>query len=618
MPLTTYSQKIKVSELDFPTIKENLIGFLQGQETFKDYNYDGSALSVLIDVLAYNTHYNAIYNNLAVNEMFLDSASKRSSVLSIANNFSYTPRSSRCSSAVISMTVLTTESNPEPTLTISKQTPFATLLDGSRVVFYTHQDYSAKLQIINGQPGYQFPEITIHEGNPVSLKFVSDRIDQTFIIPNKNIDLDTISVIVQETSETTTYTVFDRAQEIIELTNTSPVYFIKELEDGRYQLSFGRNNFGRKVNPGNIVSIIGYETNLKNLADGAKTFSYQGSLLPGQAIITTIRDSSGGADKESLNEIKDNVTNYFFNQHRAVTEQDYSSIIKREFDFIDAIRVWGGEKNDPPEYGKVFICVKPENGQVLSSADESYIANIISPYSMVSTLPVFIQPKYLELSLDVTAYYDSSATERSSTSIQNDIITLIESYRQENLQKFDGIFRYSKLTSLIDRVDRSVRSNITTVKMNVRLDPIFASTESYDIYFVNPVFSNGVPNESVLSTGFYIPNSSEIHYIDDDGQGSLRLFNYRKGENSKNSYKNIVDSSIGAIDYSKGHISIPKLNIQGLASNDLFFAIKTSSNDIISVRNYIVDIPPERVKVSMIANVSTQNMLDYQFTASRT
>lgn len=619
MATTEINKKIRVSDLDYLDIRNNLIEFFKGQDTFKDYNFEGSALSILIDVLAYNTHYNALYNNLAINEMFLDSASKRSSVLSIANNFSYTPRSVRCSKAVVSLLTRAASSNPAPAISVRKYTPFSTNLEGKRYVFYTLKDYSVNLDLTEyGYFGYYFPEIEIFEGTPVTLKFICTKQSQKFIIPNRNIDLDTISVILQDTSESTGYQTFYRAQEILNLNDTSKVYFIKELEDGRYEISFGRNNFGVPIVPGNIVTITGLETKYNSQADFARQFTYQGSLLPGQAVVTTREISTGGADKETLDEIKDNVTKFFFNQHRAVTDFDYQSIIQKNFDGIDDIRVWGGEDNTPPVYGKVFACIKPERGNILDSDEKTAISKMIAPYSIVTTGIEFVDPKYIELEINTTVYYDSNATLRSPDNIKIDVVNQIEAYRQEQLQKFSGVFRFSKFTSMIDRIDPSIQSNITRIRLFVPAEPVFGSNEYYEFDLVNPIFTSGQPTESLISTGFYIAeNDTVVHYIDDDGLGNLRLFYYKSIEGS-NTNKYIVDDSIGTVDYRKGSIRINRINIIGLASNDFYFIIKPLSNDVISVRNYIVDIPQTRVSVNMISSTATKNMIDYQFTSSRT
>lgn len=606
------NRRIQVSDLDFDQIRENLKTFMSGQTTFSDYNFEGSALSTLIDVLAYNTHYNALYTNLAVNEMFLDSASKRSSVVSIANNFGYTPSSAVASQATVRVTV-TNPTATAQTLTIPKWSPFNTMIDSVPYVFYTTEDYTA--QLINGV--YTFDNVVIHEGTPRTLTFVCTQAEEKFILPYTNLDLSTLAINVQQTGENPDYIKYGRANEVIALDATSLVYFVKELEDETYEISFGSNNLGKPIDVGNVVTITGL---LTNSADGnnASLFSYNGNNIVGTVVVTTLTNSAGGGDKETLDQIKYNISQSFFDQNRAVTPSDYTSLIMRNYPGLDAVNVWGGEDNDPPVYGKVFISVKPTGRLYLTSSEESYITEkIVKPRSIVSITPQFVRPTYIELEINTTAYYDKTKTTRSAAELQAAITTAIENYRDTNLNSFDGVFRISKFQAAIDAVDVSITSNITTFRCYVEVTPKYNMYGEYRLNLVNPIYNEEVPEESFLSTGFYIDTSDVIHYMDDDGQGKIRLFYIVQGTGDKY----IVNGNIGTIDYATGVVKISNLKITGLDSANFYFIIKTQSYDVVSVRNQIVDIPSGRINVSLvedaIASGSRLGGTNYTFTSSR-
>lgn len=594
------NKKLNIQELDFNEIRNNLITFFSGQDTFKDYNYDGSALSVLIDVLAYNTHYNAMYTNLAINEMFLDSASKRSSIVSIANNFGYLPDSAHCGSAILSVYVRANTAQDESVITIPKYSKFNSVKDGTNYIFYTIEDYIANLQYITsaGTYGYIFPEVKIYEGNPIEYQFICSFENQSFIIPNKNIDFNTLSIIVQESPETTTYTTYQKAEKIYNLTDTSKVFFLKELDDERYELSFGKNGFGSPIGIGNIITVMALETIGKTATDDIHLFTLitgiENTIYP--PVLTTLQRTLGGSDKESVDNIKNNVTKFYFNQNRAVTSDDFAAIIARYYSNIDSINVWGGEEQNPPEYGKVFISIKPSSGTTLNNSQMNAIRALIQPYMMMATIAEFVNPKYINLSLTVDVYYNSKETIRSSDSLTSDILQQIQIYREEELKKFSGIFRYSKLSSLIDNLDGSIKSNLIGLLMRITIDPYIGSYSDYTIELNNPIYTTGTATNAILSTGFYLDLTETVYYIDDDGIGNLRLFKYNTNKVSKT----IVNPQIGHVDYASGTIAIDNLLLTRIEGTSWTFSIKPGINDISSNKDYIVDIPNDSITIRML------------------
>lgn len=607
------NNRFKVSDLDFNQIRDNLKTFMSGQSQFSDYDFDGSALSTLIDILAYNTHYNALYTNLAVNEMFLDSASKRGSIVSIANNFGYTPRSVTTSRVLVNV-VNTDEISTAQYKSIPKWTSFNSVVDGTTYVFWTIADYTSN----KAGSVYSFNNLELYEGLPQTQLYVCTEAEQKFILPNANIDIDTISITVQPSGERPDYEKYTRAKDVLDLTADSKIYFLKELEDGTYQLSFGSNNLGKSINIGNIITVQ-YLISNKDAANGATLFTYNGNTLGGVTSTVTVSTASyGGADKESVDEIRFNVGQSFFDQNRTVTPADYREIIKREYANIESINVWGGENNDPPVYGKVYISAKPYNSLFLTPTEKSYIREqILAPRNVVSITPEFVDPTYVELEVNTTAYYNKNRTTRSADQLKAAIFDTIESYTNDNLKKFNGVFRMSKFSAAIDATDQSILSNITTFKAYIEVTPKYNIYGEYKLNLANPIYSEGVPEEAFYTTGFYIDNTENVYYLDDDGLGKIRLIRIIAETNEKA----IINDNMGSIDYAAGIIKISKLRVTNLLEPNFFFIIKTSSYDVVSVRNQIVDIPLNRVSVNVIEDASSSGTYlggtNYKFTSSR-
>lgn len=605
------NNKIKVTELDFNNIRENLKEFLRGQSTFSDYDFDGSALSTLIDVLAYNTHYNALYTNMAINEMYLDSASKRNSIISIANNFGYLPRSARSSRVNLTVTV-TIPNTQVPVRVLPAFSAFNTVINNVSYTFYTLEDYTASL---NGNT-YTFEDVIAYQGEPQTMLFSCTEANQKFMLPHKDIDLSTIILTVSDTAEVKEYERYALADNIMQLTAASKVYFLKEMDDQFYQLSFGVNNVGKPILPGNIVE-MSYLTSAKDAANGASIFSYASSVQGGTVSVIATARSYGGMQEESKEEIRLNVSQSFFDQDRAITAADYSAIVKRYYDDIDSISVWGGEDNSPPQYGKVYLCIKPASGPLLTSVEKAYInESIIKSKGVVTIVPEIVDPTYIELDINTTVYYNPNKTSRSREQLKVAVIQAVEKYNQDYLEKFDGAFRYSKFSATIDNVDQSITSNITKFRLFCEIVPKYNVSSTYSLNLVNPIYTEGVPEESFLSTGFYIDSTNTVYYMDDDGVGNIRLFTLVAGTNEK-----VFSGNIGTINYSKGLVTVKGLTITNLLEPNFYFKIKTSSYDVLSVRNQIVTIPEDRINVNVLVDNSSSvgrgNAIDYTFTPSR-
>jgi len=589
------NKKINVSELDFDAIKTNLKTYMQGQSEFSDYEFEGSGLSVLLDVLAYNTHYNALYTNMAINEMFLDSAVKRDNVVSIAKGLGYTPRSATAPTATVNLTVTATSSTPA-TLTLPKFSTFTTTIDGEAYTFYTLEENTTYL---DGSQ-YVFSNINIREGTQLSFKYTVST-GQRYIIPNAGCDTSTLTVQVQESSSTGLYETYYEGFNILDLDSTSKVFFIKEIDNQLYEVIFGDGTIGKALSNGNIVTLNYLITN-KTAANSAKLFTYTGSsLLGGTVAVTTVSAASGGTDIEEIESIRYNAPRHFSTQNRGVTIEDYKSILTEEVSGIESVNVWGGENNDPPVYGKVFCSIKPVGANALTESRKASIKNeILKGRNVVSIIPEIVDPEFIHIAVQSSVYYNPRLTTRSSLDIKSIVEGIIQNYNTTDLEKFDSIFRISKLSKLIDNSEPGIVSNITKVSIHKPIDPVFNVASQYKFILVNPIYTSGQPENSVLTSPFYISGDSvNEYYIDDDGVGNLRLY-YFVSQN----VKDYVNNNIGTVDYETGTVDIPTLNITSLADNtsELTFFIKPSSYDVVSARNQIALILDDEIDVTVITD----------------
>ena len=599
------NNKINISELDFDNIKTNLKEYLKGQDQFTDYDFEGSAINVLLDILAYNTHYNAMYTNLAINEMFLDSASKRDSVVSIANNYGYLPISRSCAKAAISMSVAVGNSTAN-TLSISKSTPFTSTVNGVDYNFYTN---SENVGISNGT-NFVFDNIQLYEGTPVTEKFTVFANTQ-IVLQNLNIDVNTIRVTIQDIANSFNSSVYTYSEKMIGLNPTSEVYFIKEVDGGKYQIYFGQDNLGKEPGIGSVVTIE-YMVTSGSTGNGIALFTYAGSSLPNIPVVSVISIATGGRDAETVDEIKYNVSHKYRTQDRAVTASDYIDIIQTAYPDIDAINCWGGESMSPPIYGKIYICIKPKTSLFLTSSEKNYITeSIIAPKSMLGISPVLVDPIYTTVELNTTVYYNPNLTNKSSTQLKELVRQTIVDYNDISLQKFDGVLRYSRLIRAIDDADTSISNNITTIKLRRIVDVVFNTSIKYNVDIGNQIYSSGVPEESIMTNAFYIDDSGTKYYIDDDAAGNLRLFYYNLQDYSKV----FTNLKVGTVNYTTGVLSISNLFVTGVAESNLELIIKPQSNDILSKHNQIVDINLDYLTINTVQELSGSA---HQFASSRT
>jgi hypothetical protein len=605
------TKRIKVNELDFDAIKSNLKEFLGGQEQFQDYDFEGSSFSILLDLLAYNTHYNSIYTNLAVNEMFLDSASKRASVVSLAKMLGYTPNSAACSKAKVNATITAPTYNPD-VVTLPAGQPFLTSIDGTSYTFYNTSDVTT----VAAGGYYTFNDVELIEGTPLTYSYYITP-GQKYVIPNASVDLSTLKVKIRDTATDDSFIVFTPADSMTSLGPTTKSYFVKELDDGIYEVYFGDGVVGYKPVDGNYLTFEYYVSSLEG-PNGANTFSYAGTSILGSGLtVIASAAAGGGSSAEAVDSIKYNAPRLFAAQNRAVTTEDYKSLVYKNFPQAQSIVVWGGEDNDPPIYGKTFICIKPTDASKLTQAQKDYIRyNIIAPKSIVSITPEFVDPEYFNVQIEVTAYYNAKISDKTPAQLETIIREAIYEYDDSNLKKFDGVLRYSQLVRLVDEADQAIVNNTTKILVRREFTPRYNLSSEYKLNMINPIYKSTIPDESVLSTGFYIPDSANIHYIDDDGQGNLRMFYFDANQN-----KNIVNPTIGSVNYDKGSLIVRNLIITSMADATFEFVLKPESYDVVTAYNQIVQVARDYLNVNVINDAtaagSNQAGKNYIFTSIR-
>ena len=594
------SNKLEVSDFDFDGIKANLKTFLQSQTEFQDYNFEGSGFSILLDVLAYNTHYLGFNANMLANEMYLDSADIRKNIVSLAKMLNYTPSSVRSPVANIDIEVNDATGS---TLTLTKGTVFTTTVSGVGYQYLTNEDYT--ITPTNGV--FNFSNVDIYEGTLVTFRYTVDKNDpdQKFLIPNSNADTTTLKVSVQESSTNTTTNIYSLAGGFNNVTDTSKVYFLQEVDDGKFEVYFGDGVLGAAVSTGNIV-ILEYIVTNRDESNGASTFTLATTIGGFSDItITTNSVSQGGNAAESKESIRFNAPLGYATQNRAVTTSDYETIVKSIYPNALSVSAWGGEDDETPVYGTVKIAIKAASGSTLTTSTKANIVTALKPYNVASVRPVIVDPETTSVLITSNVKYDSRLTTKSAATLKSDVLNTITNYNTNTLQKFDGIFRYSKLLGLIDNTDTSIISNITTVKIKKTFTPIFNSSTKYNIYFrnalYNPVSGYNASQGGILeSSGFKISgDTTNVYFLDDDGAGNVRRYRL------VGSVRTYAINTQGTINYTTGQITLNSLNIttveniRGEASATIELIVKPNSNDVVPVRDQIVEIDVENSNVTV-------------------
>ena len=478
---------INVTNLDFNQIKTNLKTFLQSQDILKDYNYDGSALSVLLDTLAYNTQYNAYYLNMVANEMFLDTAIQRASVVSHAKELGYIPASSRAPSATINLTV---NQVTDSSLTLPKFTNFLSeSIDGVNYNFVTTD--STTVNVSNNTAN--FNNITISQGLPVTYNYTVDSIQNpkyTFVIPDTNVDTSTLQVSVRESSSNNQYQIYNLSSNYLTLTGESTVYFLQENVNGYFEVYFGNNILGKKISDGNIVT-LSYITTNGSLAAGANSFVLMDPVSGySNTTVYPITSASQGGDRESIESVRFQAPKNYAAQGRAVTKEDYITAIQQNalgYSF-DAVNVWGGQENNPPVYGQIFVSMKPSGGYNLTQTQKSrLIQDVIRPISVMTVEPTIVDPDYTYIKITANVYYDPKKTNSTASQIENNVRTAIYNIGLSNLNTFNSTFSSYLFNSAINNVDNSIITNEISIQLQKKFYPILSKPTTYTFYFGTPL-----------------------------------------------------------------------------------------------------------------------------------
>ena len=597
--MATNNKRLEVTEFDFDDVKDNLKTFLGAQTEFTDYDFEGSGMSALLDVLAYNTHYLGFNANMLANEMFLDSASLRSSIVSHAKTLGYVPTSARAAKATVDVTLNTNDT----TATMSSGTVFNTTVNDVSYQFSTITDVT-KSNTGNTIP---FVGIDIYEGTFITTRYTVDSsdIDQRFVLTDNRADTSTLIVKVQTSSTDSSSNTFTEATDITQVAGGSNVYFLQEVEAGLFEIYFGDGIIGTALSDDNIV-ILTYVVSNKAAANGATLFSNAAAIASVTDIsVATSAIASAGAAPESLSSIKYNAPLDYASQGRCVTSEDYKVFAKKYFPNTQAVQVFGGEAGsfdtslgvvDTPEYGKVFISIKSTTGNSLTATEKAQLITDLAPFTVASMTPVIVDVQTTKLILQVTFKFDSSKTTETSTSLASAISSTLVNFNSDTLGQFEGVFRHSKVTGLIDDTDTSITGNITNVTMAHDLTPTIGTATSYTIPLNNKIYNphdghNSAGGGVIASTGFKISGDTvNDMFFDDDGSGILRLYYQVAG------VRIYQDVTAGTVDYTNGKIVINSINIttisnvDGAASSLIRITASPDSNDIVPVRNQLLEI----------------------------
>ena len=588
---------LRIAELDFETIKDNLKEFLKTQSEFSDYDFEGSGLNVLIDLLAYNTHYNAYLANMLMNEMFLESAVKRSSAVSIAKHLGYVPTSVTGAIAEIDIIVNDPVNYPS-SLTLERYTTFSSTINGSAFSFLNTEPVT--ISPSNGV--YLFSGVKVKEGKLLqySHTVANPGPDEKYVIPNSDADITSIFVTVQNSSSDTYTESFQRAIDISNYDGTTNVYFVEENALGQYEIYFGDGILGKKLSAGNIITIrylvsSGTDGNVSSVVD--QSFSATSAIGGSNDItVTTVKNSTGGSDREGISSIRFNAPKANLAKDRVVNKSDYSTVIKSNFPGIKSVAVWGGEENYPPAYGKVFISLTPNPGFAIDTAVLETIKNdILKDRQILVVTPEFIDPDYSYLQLNVTVKYNKNLTTLPVSSIIGQVRDSVNTFFINNLQSFDKNFYHSQLVEVLNNVNPSIVSINVEVAIQKRVVPALNISNGY-IGSNAFNFNNRIHPGEIRSTTFYISEQNEtipvrLRDVPDqmppsyDGTGTIILYNATTGIKIKN---------VGTVDYVTGIMEIIDIKPVGFPTGVFDIRINAQlqelSTDVVTTKNQVIDL----------------------------
>lgn len=611
-----------IDSLEFDQIKQNLKEYLRGQQQFKDYDFEGSSLSIILDLLAYNTHYQAYYANMAANESFLDSASIRPSVVSLAKHLDYVPRSKKAATLVVDLIYENEAEFTDRVIAgkefIPKGRVFRGVDENGKAINFTNLQTHQVTRVggINAARG-----VVLSQGNLKAVSFVAnttEMVSPTFTIPDKNIDIDTLYITVQKSVTTTdgSANLWQRARDITKLDGDTRSFFVQEGSDGLWQFYFGDGILGRQIQNGNLITATylvtsGSGGNGIGFADDIRLAGVQPENLLTVSVQTdddgAIIASFGGEDEESVSSIKFYAPRTYQAQERAVTADDYLAVLGREYaQRADSFFIWGGEENIPPQYGKVFISIRPRQGRRLSFGEKQAIEkNVLGERNLVTITPEVVDPDFLYIVPTVTVYYDEGKTTLTPEGVANKIQEFIVIFNNEELGGFQKNFRSSNFTSLIDAIAPAINSNSMEMKLAKALEPSLGRTATYTIRFDNPLYhpiegyipiltSQSFDYQDATSTALIKPVVPA--YIEDDGFGNVRIYKI------VNNAKVTIKPNIGTLDYETGLLTLKNFKPESLAGGrtEIRLTVEPRGKDVFARRNQIIEIDIDNTSVTAV------------------
>ena len=598
--MSVKSSQINATDLDFETISENIKTYLKGQDKFKDYDFEGSNLNVLIDMLAYAGHVSGLNTNIAASELFLDSAQIRKNVVSRAKDLGFVPASEKASGAQleVKMSNIRKPDGTIPTandMTMPRGHNFDTVYDG---VTYNFVNTTSVVPTRDGL-NFSYPTVDIVQGQYITDSFVFDSQikNSKFVLSNARVDRSKLEVSVNSNGIVSKYTL---STEVSTITSSSRVFYAQENEEGFLEIYFGDDVLGKGLVDGDLISAT-YITVDDIHADGAKLFTMKDSINGfSNATITTLSNASGGSEKEDIESIKFKATKFYTSQNRLVTLNDYKAKVSEYYPNADAVAVWGGEDNDPPQYGKVFISLKPQNSDYLSVAEKAEVQTKLNQLNMLTVRPEIVDAEIVKILLTTVFKYNTNDTTLSKGELETIVRNAIVNFDNTNLNNFDSIFRHSNLVKDIDASNTAILSNITNVRLRKRKQVNLSKSEGLVINFGNGFFHphdghNKASGGILTTTGFKVDGDTvNTYFFDDDGSGVIRRYSMQSG------VRVFADLAAGTIDYTSGKISIDAIKFTSTVNSDtsIDFTVLPSSDDVVAIRGSLIDISVDDIKVS--------------------
>jgi hypothetical protein len=603
--MATDVAKLNVSELDMPAIKANMIAFLKSQSEFANFDFAGSGLDVIMDMLAYNTYYNSFYLNMVANEMFLDTAELRNSVVQKAKQMGYTPRSVQGTKAIVTLKI--TPNDAATTMVVEKDKRFSSIIDNNKYIFTTANSYNA---IIGTDGRFTVKDVQLNQGIRLTHKYAVDysNKEQKFLLPNPTTDVTTLSVTVKASPTATIIDTYSKVSDTVQVTSLSKVYFLYEEFDGKFEVQFGDNKVGYRPADGSQVILS------SNISDGDITnkstvFTAIDQIGGyGNVSVTATTAGYGGAPRETIAQIKYGAPKLYETQNRCVTLNDYKRVVEKEWVNAESVTCWGGEENDPPRYGQAYIAVKPKSGLYLTSKDKASIKNdILLRKNMVSVTPVIVAPDYLFLKINTDIRYNPNATIQSAQEIGENIIRVALGYNANELGKFDLRFRYSRLTTIIDNTDPAILNNQTTVLLFKRVVVELAQAFNYAQNFSNQLKYPYVGYKGTLTSSKFQYTNEATEVVENactlaDKDGIIQVVKEAAGETA------IIHSNVGSLDYTTGKMTLvafKPITVEVVVNNNTIEVyVQTNVLDITPVREQVIVVEKKDITVNMISDTS--------------